>query len=143
MKALDLAVEELPRDVPAGTSAQPVSFSARRADALALVAESFLAQGAIETAGAERYQIVVHVAAETLRDRIAGCCEFEHGPSNTRYIDAHHVEHWANGGETKPSNLVSLCRFHHRAVHEPPSTASRPASRSRLAIGRNCRPEPW
>ena len=26
--------------------------------------------------------------------------------------------HWANGGETKPSNLVSLCRFHHRAVHE-------------------------
>jgi len=23
-----------------------------------------------------------------------------------------------NGGETKPSNLVSLCRFHHRALHE-------------------------
>jgi len=117
----------------------------------------------------------VHVAAETLRDRTAGRCEIEHGPSiaaetarrlacdasvvalienddgeplsvgrktrtisaplrralnardkgcrfpgcaNTRYIDAHHVEHWANGGETKPSNLVSLCRFHHRAVHE-------------------------
>ncbi len=38
--------------------------------------------------------------------------------ANTRYIDAHHVEHWANGGETKPSNLVSLCRFHHHAVHE-------------------------
>ncbi|MES1263690.1 MAG: HNH endonuclease signature motif containing protein, partial [Peristeroidobacter soli] len=30
----------------------------------------------------------------------------------------HHVDHWANGGETKPSNLVSLCRFHHHAVHE-------------------------
>ena len=81
MKALDLAVQELPRDVPAGTSEQPVSFSARRADALALVAESFLAHGAIEAAGAERYQIVVHVAEETLRDRTAGCCEFEHGPS--------------------------------------------------------------
>src|SRR5690606_27729281 len=26
--------------------------------------------------------------------------------------------HWANGGETKLGNLVSLCRFHHRAVHE-------------------------
>ena len=36
----------------------------------------------------------------------------------TRYLDAHHVEHWANGGETKLSNLVSFCRFHHRAVHE-------------------------
>src|SRR5688572_27998880 len=30
----------------------------------------------------------------------------------------HHIKHWSNGGETKPSNLVSLCRFHHRAVHE-------------------------
>ena len=44
-------------------------------------------------------------------------CRFP-GCSNTRYIDAHHIEHWANGGETKPSNLVSLCRFHHHAVHE-------------------------
>ncbi len=44
-------------------------------------------------------------------------CRFP-GCSNTRYLDAHHVEHWANGGETKPSNLVSLCRFHHHAVHE-------------------------
>ena len=38
--------------------------------------------------------------------------------ANSGYIYAHHIEHWANGGETKPSNLVSLCRFHHRAVHE-------------------------
>ena len=171
LKALDLALE----NVPAGTSKEPVRFSARRADALSLVAESFLAHGAIEAAGTDRHQIVVHVAAETLRHRAAGCCEFEHGPSmaaetarrlscdasvvalienddgeplnvgrktrtisaplrrvlnardkgcrfpgcsNTHYIDAHHVEHWANGGETKPSNLVSLCRFHHRAVHE-------------------------
>jgi hypothetical protein len=43
--------------------------------------------------------------------RFPGCC-------NSRYIDAHHVVHWANGGETKPSNLISLCRFHHHAVHE-------------------------
>ncbi len=44
-------------------------------------------------------------------------CRFP-GCANSRYIDAHHVVHWANGGETKPSNLVSLCRFHHHAVHE-------------------------
>src|SRR6185436_17760141 len=36
MKALDVAVEAVPRDVPAGTSKEPVRFSARRADALAL-----------------------------------------------------------------------------------------------------------
>jgi hypothetical protein len=44
-------------------------------------------------------------------------CRFP-GCANSRFIDAHHIQHWANGGETKPSNLVSLCRFHHHAVHE-------------------------
>jgi hypothetical protein len=44
-------------------------------------------------------------------------CRFP-GCDNSRYIDMHHIKHWANGGETKPANLVSLCRFHHRAVHE-------------------------
>lgn len=44
-------------------------------------------------------------------------CRFP-GCSNTRYVDAHHIRHWAHGGETKLSNLVQLCRFHHRQVHE-------------------------
>ncbi|HEV7138950.1 MAG TPA: DUF222 domain-containing protein [Steroidobacteraceae bacterium] len=44
-------------------------------------------------------------------------CRFP-GCPNTRYVDAHHIRHCAHGGETKPSNLVSLCRFHHRQVHE-------------------------
>ena len=35
-----------------------------------------------------------------------------------RYTDAHHIIHWAEGGETKLDNLVLLCRRHHRAVHE-------------------------
>ena len=165
------------RDVPAGTSKEVVRFSARRADALALVAESFLAHGAHRS---RRHRAPADRRARGRRKRCAtgtaGCCEFEHGPSmaaetarrfscdasvvvldrktmtasrstwaarrgpfprhcaallkardkgcrfpgcaNSRYIDVHHIEHWANGGETKPSNLVSLCRFHHRAVHE-------------------------
>ena len=32
--------------------------------------------------------------------------------------DAHHVEHWARGGETVLENLLSLCRYHHTLVHE-------------------------
>lgn len=47
------------------------------------------------------------------RDR--GCrfpgCTSEH-------CDAHHIVHWADGGETKLSNLVLLCRRHHRLLHE-------------------------
>jgi hypothetical protein len=34
------------------------------------------------------------------------------------WCDAHHVVHWADGGETKLSNLVLLCRPHHRLVHD-------------------------
>jgi hypothetical protein len=33
-------------------------------------------------------------------------------------VDAHHIHHWADGGETKLDNLVLLCRRHHRFVHE-------------------------
>lgn len=35
-----------------------------------------------------------------------------------KWCDSHHVQHWANGGETKLTNLMLICRFHHRAVHE-------------------------
>ena len=35
-----------------------------------------------------------------------------------RRCDAHHLTHWAHGGATSLDNLVHLCRFHHRLVHE-------------------------
>ncbi|MEJ0039849.1 MAG: HNH endonuclease [Gammaproteobacteria bacterium] len=44
-------------------------------------------------------------------------CRFP-GCTNRHYVDGHHIKHWANGGETRLSNLVLLCRFHHRQVHE-------------------------
>ena len=36
----------------------------------------------------------------------------------SRHCDAHHLHHWADGGETRLSNLVLLCRRHHRLLHE-------------------------
>ena len=36
----------------------------------------------------------------------------------SRFTDAHHVEHWADGGDTKLENLLLLCSHHHRLVHE-------------------------
>jgi hypothetical protein len=46
-----------------------------------------------------------------------GGCRFP-GCDRTRFTHAHHVMHWADGGETKLSNLITLCTFHHRLVHE-------------------------
>jgi hypothetical protein len=46
-----------------------------------------------------------------------GGCRFP-GCSCTRFVDAHHIVHWADGGETAMHNLVLLCRRHHRQVHE-------------------------
>jgi hypothetical protein len=176
LKALQAGMDELPpADVSAGTPTVKSEIQVRRADALGLLAESFMEHRSASMNGGDRHLISVHVSAETLRDKEAGCCEIEEGPSiaaetarrlacdasvvaiienedgeplsvgrrtrtissplrrflnardrgcrfpgctNTRWVDAHHIHHWANGGETKPSNLVSLCRFHHRAVHE-------------------------
>jgi uncharacterized protein DUF222/HNH endonuclease len=152
------------------------TLGVRRADALARIAESFLAHGADVLTSGERHHVVVHVDAQTLRDGCSGRCEHENGPSlpaetmrrlgcdasvvaivedengeplnvgrktrtippairralfsrdkngcrfpgctNRHYVDGHHIRHWANGGETRLSNLVVLCRFHHRLVHE-------------------------
>ena len=50
------------------------------------------------------------LTARDPRCRFPGC--------NCRHCDAHHVRHWAAGGETRLDNLLLLCRRHHRAVHE-------------------------
>ena len=35
-----------------------------------------------------------------------------------RFAEGHHITHWAEGGETKLENLLLVCRFHHRLLHE-------------------------
>ncbi len=186
LKALERATE---LDVSAETSAPatagepasaPEPVAARRADALADIAETYLGSETNAGTTADRYQVVVHVSAET-RDvqngpqvsaetpeiengppiametsRRIGCdsaivfleeradgeplsigrkartvpapirralksrdhgCRFP-GCTHARFVDAHHIHHWANGGETSLDNLVLLCRRHHRLVHE-------------------------
>ncbi|WP_423927761.1 DUF222 domain-containing protein [Candidatus Palauibacter sp.] len=45
-----------------------------------------------------------------------GGCRFP--GCGSRYTQAHHAIPWAEGGETSLDNLILLCRFHHRTVHE-------------------------
>jgi hypothetical protein len=157
--------------------AAPVAGQRRASDTEALVAlaELALARPDGDRSGGERYQVVVHVDAETLAADAEGRCELadgqrlaaetarrlacdasvvelrEHedgsvlslgrkrrtvspalrralaardrgcrfpGCDRTRFVDAHHVQHWCRGGKTNLENLVLLCRRHHRLVHE-------------------------
>jgi hypothetical protein len=158
--------DEVVNDVSAETSVHEL-LPARRADAIAEVAETYLNTEPSQASTADRYQVVVHVTAETshiedgphvsaetsrriacdssivrltkdkkgellsigrksrgippairraLRHRDGGC-RFP-GCTNTRFVDGHHIKHWADGGETSLDNLVQLCRHHHRLVHE-------------------------
>ena len=180
-------VERSRTEIEAGTWAindKERSHAARRADALKLIVETFLATTSEEveaTSSADRYQVVVHVDQTVLSEPMAATsaephrCELDDGPElaldtvrrlgcdgtivgivegydgeplnvgrktrsiplplkrvlrsrdggcrfpgcdRTRFIEGHHVKHWADGGETKLSNLVSLCGFHHKLVHE-------------------------
>lgn len=169
---------ESEKDVTAETP-QRAPANVRRADALAQIAEVYLNHPENSGSTADRYQVVVHVTAETseaceddvtavtphveggphvtaetsrriacdcsvipIRDNIFGeplavgrksrtippalrralrlrdgGCRFP-GCTHTRFVDGHHIEHWADDGETSLENLVLLCRHHHRLVHE-------------------------
>jgi len=53
--------------------------------------------------------------ALNLRDQGCGFPGCDRPPA---WTDGHHILHWPDGGHTEIDNLVSLCRPHHRRVHE-------------------------
>lgn len=72
--------------------------------------------GAEPLAVSRRTRTVSPALRRALQRRDRGC-RFP-GCSCTRFVDAHHIYHWADGGKTNINNLVLLCRHHHRLVHE-------------------------
>jgi len=182
VKALEMAMDKDFADTD-----DPEPIAARRADALAEIAETYMNNSESSGSTADRYQVVVHVSAVTSQPvgaafsretdaghiedgprvcpkgtwtaetsrRIAcdcsvvgikededgeplsigrrsrsipppmrralrardGGCRFP-GCTNNRFVDGHHIKHWADGGKTSLDNLVLLCRHHHHLVHE-------------------------
>ncbi len=138
MKALDAAREalyqrrrgglinknvsaETSQGVPVELAHEPAaylpSFGQQQVDALALLAETALQHGLDGETLGERYQVVVHVDAAVLAEADAPTgCRFP--GCGLPFGQGHHIRHWAHGGPTTLSNLVMLCRRHHRSVHE-------------------------
>ncbi|HET8935036.1 MAG TPA: DUF222 domain-containing protein [Polyangiales bacterium] len=171
-----LGAEDASRESAGAPDAAFDDHGARNADALGLLAETFLVHGATAVAAGDRHLVTVHIDEAVLRDEASdGRCELRSsttlppptvrrlccdgslvaivedeqgtplsvgrktraippkirraldardagcrypGCCNTRFVDAHHIIHWADGGETKLDNLVLLCRRHHRFLHE-------------------------
>jgi len=44
-------------------------------------------------------------------------CAFPGCDRPPRWADAHHIQHWADGGPTSLENLVLLCGHHHDVIH--------------------------
>lgn len=76
--------------------------------------------------GHGRKRRVVSPALRTRLERRDGRCRFP-GCVRRHGLHAHHIEHWAHGGRTDADNLVMLCRFHHRMVHEEGFTVAEEA----------------
>src|SRR3970040_202357 len=47
-----------------------------------------------------------------------GGCRFP-GCGRKTWVHGHHMRHWADGGPTDLNNLVLLCGYHQRFLHEP------------------------
>ncbi|THV37013.1 HNH endonuclease signature motif containing protein [Glycomyces buryatensis] len=48
-----------------------------------------------------------------------GGCAWRGCDRPVAWTEAHHIAHWADGGETVADNLILLCRFHHGRIHTP------------------------
>jgi hypothetical protein len=95
---------------------RPVAVeTARRLSCDGSLVELHEQEGQILSVGRKRRTIPPALRrALAARDR---GCRFP-GCDRTRFVDGHHIHHWAQGGDTSLGNLLSLCRRHHRLVHE-------------------------
>ena len=101
---------------PASPDGRHVSAETSRRVACdaATVVMTHAADGSVLDVG-RRTRTISPALRRALVERDGGCRFPGCGQSR---CDAHHVKHWADGGETSLDNTLLLCRFHHRLVHE-------------------------
>lgn len=104
---------------PAAELELGMAVSGRMAERLACdgtLSRVLLAEGVVTDVG-RATRAVSPATRRALKVRDQGCrwpgCDRTVG-----WCSAHHVEFWTRGGQTRLSNLVLLCWYHHRCVHE-------------------------
>ncbi|MGO1975283.1 MAG: HNH endonuclease, partial [Propionibacteriaceae bacterium] len=113
------------------------------------------AHGDVLALGRNR-RLVSRAQRRALMIRDHGMCQYP-ACHQTRYLKAHHIRHWVDGGPTDLDNLVLVCQFHHTAVHEGRMTiiptaavddtdtaiAGRPGRRYEFRMPDTTEPRPW
>lgn len=64
-----------------------------------------------------RKRLVTPRLRRAVEDRDGGRCQFP-GCEARHHLHVHHILAWFRGGKTDLANLVLLCGFHHRLLHE-------------------------
>jgi hypothetical protein len=90
----DVTAETLAEDVDEEAASQTREpIAARRADALMGMAEAFLADGAKTSTSADRYQVMLHVSAETLTGEVTAETPAEASVDRVGELPLSHIEH--------------------------------------------------
>jgi hypothetical protein len=119
----DSLQQRIPPDLPGAagtleTTGQPLTAATVRrlacdADILPIVLGS---QGQPLDVGRTQRTAPPHLRAALLaRDTDCAFPGCDHPPGAS---EAHHAQHWADGGQTALNNMVMLCGAHHRIVHQ-------------------------
>jgi hypothetical protein len=105
-------------DVPVLADGQPISIGQARRLACDAGVIPVVLGGDGELLDIGRQSRVVPVGLRRALGLRDGGCRFAGCDRPVSWCDAHHIHHWADGGETSPSNCVLLCAYHHTLAHE-------------------------
>lgn len=113
-KAEALASDDIPSELQGGSLLHPETLRRLSCDARI---QTVLEDGAGEPIGIGRVSRVVPPWLMRLVKHRDRSCTFP-GCEDMHYNEAHHIWHWGKGGPTDLDNLILVCGFHHKAVHE-------------------------
>ncbi|MEE8375963.1 MAG: DUF222 domain-containing protein [Acidimicrobiia bacterium] len=113
---LDALIEDKAGPHELGSGALVPNETARRL-ACDCVLETVITDGGVVVGVGRNSRTVPGWLRRLVHHRNGGTCRF-HGCDNTNWLEVHHIVHWSKGGTTDHDNLILLCGFHHRFVHE-------------------------